>query len=247
MSHSWRKTDVNRGMWSAGGGAGEGQRPDDDRRGGVRSRRRSWRRSSNVERTCRRVRSNAEDAPRGREWRYTNRVAAAQGSSPRRKKAGFSTCFSLPLALPTVTTVVSNDHSGTSSLGGKSSSSSSKVASGTSSSSSAAAPRARQRSAKSARNAVEREPRRVARRAIGRARTIVCATHTRRGMLGGDVFTEVGRARWFVGRRRCLRARRAELCDCSPVVIRNPVLEVMGLNRFKFRLFRTMARAAPGP
>ena len=54
------------------------------------------------------------DAPRGREWRYTHRVAAAQGSSPRRKKAGFSTCFLLAARLAhRHHRGAQNDHSGT--------------------------------------------------------------------------------------------------------------------------------------
>ena len=225
--------DVNRGMWSGGRGgddAGETRGRCGDVRVSVRSGGDRRTRSGVDDRRTGAI--DRGDAPRGREWRYTNRVAAAQGSSPRRKKAGFSTCFSLPLALPTVTTVVSNDHSGTSSLGGKSSSSSSKEASGTSSSSSAAAPRARQRSAKSARNAVEREPRRVARRAIDRARTNVCATDTRRGlMLGGDEsaigardFTELvpsSEKTSITGSE--VRGPSDDRSDCSPVVIRNPV------------------------
>ena len=44
-------------------------------------------------------------------------MAACAGSSPRRKKAGTSFLFSFPLALPMVTTSVSNCHSGTSSGG----------------------------------------------------------------------------------------------------------------------------------
>ena len=93
----------------------------------------------------------------GSELRYTNRVAACGASSPHRKNAGTSFFFSLPLALPMVTTVASNCHSGTSSEVGKESSESGSIES-TASSSPATCPIAPHNSINTAK-VITRDPR----------------------------------------------------------------------------------------
>ena len=207
MSHSWRKTDVNRGMWSAGGGAGEGQRADVDRRGGGDrdeggDDRRTWsRRVDGRDRTRRTHRGGGSGGtriawPRRRDRRRGGRRRASPRASPCRSPCPPSPPWSR-------TTTAGHPRSG------------------------ANRPHPRRRWRRGRRPPPQR-PRRARGRGARRARETRSSgsrdasrgapsvarerssaqTDTRRGMLGGDFFTEVGRARLFV--ETAMRARRAE-------------------------------------